>query len=637
MKYGDKQPVRAKIFFVLLVLVLGAMTQAQAPRAPEINLNKTELVFAGVVNKTTLPNQFVDIINSGSTDLTISSIVKSGSGAFALINPPTTPYVLPANGKLTLEVRFKPTSTVDHGQQLSASVTINSNDSDEPSRTISLYGLSAEDIEGAGEPGLKNVVEVLGYKINVGWSGLVCGSKADNCDPKEGEEVLVPLFRKAPGATNITIKAVGRYSPNRDILYGWYTPNGTNNPSLNQVAVITEAVSQTIQYPPNYQTLNPTISGSTSFNPGNATFGIYVLGLEDRLTFTEDHLNEATNGPTIHAVRVYPLRDRAGNLVPNSFLLGFEDATNGDYQDYMFVIGNVVDANTPQQTPTSTNTPITPTVAGVTPSPQPTNTPVPPTDEPTLQVTATSTTLTETPGDPTETSSAPTSTSDPNATSTDEPGSTSTPDATANGTSTPEGTATTEATETPQGPTATPTNTPDISTGVEVLMNGGFEMLIDGWKGKNLSRDRVKCNKDTTGDGNADKVVARTGVCAFMFKGDVGEFSQITQILDPAAQPYAAGDSFAFNGYFKAKPNVAARVRMTVKYTDITLPKSKIKADILPSDDYAPILEFTTINGAMSVIKVRVQHFSTSGKLWVDDLSVLWIEGGSNGLISLPQ
>ena len=41
-------------------------------------------------------------------------------------------------------------------------------------------------------------------------------------------------------------------------------------------------------------------------------------------------------------MRTYPLKNRAGQLVPNSYLVGFEEAANGDYQDFVFVLENVV-------------------------------------------------------------------------------------------------------------------------------------------------------------------------------------------------------------------------------------------------------------------------------------------------------
>ena len=64
-------------------------------------------------------------------------------------------------------------------------------------------------------------------------------------------------------------------------------------------------------------------------------FGFFVDSKSfGRKTYTQDGLN--TNIP--HGVRTYPAKNRAGVLVPNTYLVTFEDAQNGDYQDYVFLV-----------------------------------------------------------------------------------------------------------------------------------------------------------------------------------------------------------------------------------------------------------------------------------------------------------
>ena len=76
----------------------------------------------------------------------------------------------------------------------------------------------------------------------------------------------------------------------------------------------------------------------TASTPAAGSFGIYVDSNSfDRESYTQDGLN--TNIP--HAARIYPAKDRAGTLVPNTYLVAFEDAQNGDYQDYVFEVSNV--------------------------------------------------------------------------------------------------------------------------------------------------------------------------------------------------------------------------------------------------------------------------------------------------------
>jgi hypothetical protein len=42
-----------------------------------------------------------------------------------------------------------------------------------------------------------------------------------------------------------------------------------------------------------------------------------------------------------HATRVYPLRDRAGVAVPDSYLIGLEEAENGDFSGCRLRLRNV--------------------------------------------------------------------------------------------------------------------------------------------------------------------------------------------------------------------------------------------------------------------------------------------------------
>ena len=61
-----------------------------------------------------------------------------------------------------------------------------------------------------------------------------------------------------------------------------------------------------------------------------------------RVNYTEDALNALQPTGVTHRTRIYPMADREGNPIENSYLIAFEDASNGDYQDYMFVIDNVL-------------------------------------------------------------------------------------------------------------------------------------------------------------------------------------------------------------------------------------------------------------------------------------------------------
>jgi len=75
-------------------------------------------------------------------------------------------------------------------------------------------------------------------------------------------------------------------------------------------------------------------------DPGSSAFGLFVRPGNWKLLATQDALNTAA-GTTPHAVRVYPAKNRLGLPIPNAFIVGFEEALNGDYQDMVFLATNL--------------------------------------------------------------------------------------------------------------------------------------------------------------------------------------------------------------------------------------------------------------------------------------------------------
>src|SRR5690606_26154050 len=114
-------------------------------------------------------------------------------------------------------------------------------------------------------------------------------------------------------------------------------------------------------------------------------------------------------------------------------------------------------------------------------------------------------------------------------------------------------------------PTATPTTPPvppTLPPTANLIRNGGMEAatdnssLPDDWAFKNLTKDKIKCNKPAT-----NKVFAYAGNCAFMFKGGPGEASKLTQTYTPpgalngtlSTELYTQGSNPAVTGQFKVK------------------------------------------------------------------------------------
>jgi hypothetical protein len=51
--------------------------------------------------------------------------------------------------------------------------------------------------------------------------------------------------------------------------------------------------------------------------------------------------NAANTPAVVHRIKSYPLKDATGTVVPQTYMVAVEEAANGDYQDYVFVLGNV--------------------------------------------------------------------------------------------------------------------------------------------------------------------------------------------------------------------------------------------------------------------------------------------------------
>jgi hypothetical protein len=293
--------------------------------APEISTSK-EMIFSGVKG-TTSPAQTLLLTNTGSTTLQISSVSITGThaAAFGLVSFAGTPLQIPAAKSAPIQVVFKPSATTVGS--LTASLRLQTNDADEGVVNVDLYGLSANGLQSNSEPPLDWIVKTLGYNINVGGTGLILGTSPSPI----GDEVLMPLFKKAANGP-VTIKAVARYSPDDLLDFGYYTKNN-GVPQLHKVATIDLQQEQTL-----YPTLLG--GGATSFDPGTAVFGLYTgsTSYSPYMGYTENSLNK---GPLAHVARIYPLKNRLGQAIPNSYLVAFEPAVNGDYQDYVFVISNV--------------------------------------------------------------------------------------------------------------------------------------------------------------------------------------------------------------------------------------------------------------------------------------------------------
>ena len=286
-------------------------------QASKISTSADEMIFSAV-KSTTSATKNITVTNASTETVTLSASV-SGSNAteFAVVSG--NGASLAPGASTTVGLQFKPGTTVG---QRSTQLTLSGGSS---SVTVGVYGLTMNGIEGGNEPTLQNVLGTLGHNVDVGWTNLEGGVQPT----AKGDEVLEPLFVKS-GTGSVSITPLAHYAPRENIPFGWYTGNGAEA-DRRQVGAISTAGYQSL--------LPPVTSGSaTSFDPGSSTFGLYYYsGVFQRFGFTEDRLNTGI----AHRARIYPAANRAGVTIPNSYIVAFEDASNGDYQDYLFLVKGI--------------------------------------------------------------------------------------------------------------------------------------------------------------------------------------------------------------------------------------------------------------------------------------------------------
>ena len=291
--------------------------------------------------------------------VTASSAPIGGTPLFQIVNPPSLPTTLGPGADLAVTVQMMTTganlpaapTNKDLGVTLltaSLSATASSG-----SVQATVYGFLL--IQDNYEATLGQILIALGYKLNVGqaqnnWNPNTSMMAANLPGIESGsDEVAAPHFVKA-GTGNVTMTLVARFSPAGVLPYGWYP--ATSSTTLNTVGTMSMiADAQTsdkarMVYPPLQA------GSSTTFDPGSAAFGIWVFSDQKTEKYAEggntingdyDYTQDALNSPTgsVHRIKSYPLKDSSGARIAQQYLVAVEEAGNGDYQDYVFVLGNV--------------------------------------------------------------------------------------------------------------------------------------------------------------------------------------------------------------------------------------------------------------------------------------------------------
>ncbi len=306
------------------------------PQEANISANKGTLYFNDPSDGTASNPQTISVTNSGNFDLVIPAggltVGGADAGQFTLVSPTTLPLTIAPGNSADIQIAFAPST---NGVMV-ATLNIQSNDPDTPTLTIQLRGLGHTAFQGNGEPPLRQILDLFEIPIDVGFTGLT----TPYVDALIGEEVAQQTLKKA-GPGSITIEPLASFGPasTPDYRFGWYLPGQSSTPTELFTAESLNPVSGG-----DGQTVNPVIeTGVTQFDPGTQAFGIYgeFPSQGTRRAFSENALN-TFDGTNTRKIRFWPLKDAAGNVVPNAYVVGMEEASNNDLNDVVVIVRNVI-------------------------------------------------------------------------------------------------------------------------------------------------------------------------------------------------------------------------------------------------------------------------------------------------------
>ena len=286
-----------------------------------LEVTPLELHFSGL-RGATKASESVAIKNSSGEAVQVSGIrvVGADAASFKIVEVPLLPVVLSPASSFSFSVGFEPSADAEPGVHHGRVRIVRSEDDDGP--PCDLTGLVTKGKQPPDEPTLRQILEALGYDVDVGATSLALPASV------EGDEVGSPLFQRAkPG--DVGLYLIARYAKDEDTSFGNY--------SIEAGKPVRKGIGSAAKG--HNQTLNPELEGDsqTSFNPGEAAFGLFLKTGKHTL-YSDDNLNVGVHH---HMAKVFPLRSRGHTPVQDAYVVAFDEDGDGDYQDHVFMLWNV--------------------------------------------------------------------------------------------------------------------------------------------------------------------------------------------------------------------------------------------------------------------------------------------------------
>ena len=297
------------------------------------------------------------VTNTGSEPLNITDLPVRGP--WVLESAPTLPVTVPVGESLDLTLRFVANNKGSNGGVYEGKLTIVSSASGNQYEVVELGGFWQAFSERGLEPTLEELVEVFGYQTVITKPGEYLNQAPGNVNAddgaveKVGDEILAPYWQRANAGQPVTVRQLAAYHGQGDKAgVAWFEKNdGFNKNQIKPKGLFTHVGDEA-------QTVLPSkIEGGlavATFSP-DGVFGFKVEGEWSNWTFNRvtdkedevDCFDQREANPLVvcgHNIRFWPLKDRSGNVVPNTYLMGMDysgPSINYDYNDNLYLVSNV--------------------------------------------------------------------------------------------------------------------------------------------------------------------------------------------------------------------------------------------------------------------------------------------------------
>ncbi len=279
----------------------------------------------------------VRIRNKGTKNLIIKNLTLSVDTAWKFVklngadfdSVTSLPLTILPGSSADLTIRFTAADAATRVKILHDTLTIVSNDSKFPSKTVYLSGLWQKQGEGDNEPYLQEIINAFDFKTRTGF-GHTDPDQGDTTKPK-GDQIMSSFFVRADTTRPVQVRQISSYHGccTQTETIKWYKKG---NDTLRTVLTHLAADAQSLLPRKN----NSTSPAFATFTPPGA-FGFKVGN--------SDNTDPAKNDSGRIGIRILKAYDENRKIIPNSYFISNDylasQYTNYDYNDNTYFITNV--------------------------------------------------------------------------------------------------------------------------------------------------------------------------------------------------------------------------------------------------------------------------------------------------------